>query len=493
MRRFLLVVAVAVALVAGCSGFRDLFTAHADVAATAAGQELKAERLAELLSKAKGIKFTHETAAYVAGLWVDYMLFAEEVAARTLPADSAGTAEVMWPQLAEIRATHWHDSLLARRGTITPAAADSVYRADSLRVLQHILFHVGQKDSPVQHQAARRKAEDALAKLRRGADFGVLASQLSDDPGSKRDQGYLPPSPRGAFVTAFDSAGWSLAPGGTSGVVETPFGYHIIHRPTAQVVQGRLTEYLVERAGVRLDSMYMDSLATIRQLSVSASAPNAIRGAISDRDAAHHSGKTLATWRGGKFTLRDFMRWIDALPPQYTAQLEAAPDSVLSSFTKVVAQNSILIAQAESAGVRETPAEWADLRAKFLSGIDSLQAALGLDAEVVDPTAPLAERSRVAAARVESYFDRVLAGQQRLRPMPAPLSTLLRARGKYRVNQAALDQAVAIADAKRSSADSAAAMNRGVPPGGAGLQPAPGPAPRPGGAQGAPQTSAPTP
>ena len=37
------------------------------------------------------------------------------------------------------------------------------------------------------------------------ADFGQLASQLSEDPGSKADSGFLPPGPKGRFVASFDS------------------------------------------------------------------------------------------------------------------------------------------------------------------------------------------------------------------------------------------------------------------------------------------------
>ena len=42
---------------AGCSNFRDLFSAHADVAAEAGGQELPVERLAEIVaSPRKGVR-----------------------------------------------------------------------------------------------------------------------------------------------------------------------------------------------------------------------------------------------------------------------------------------------------------------------------------------------------------------------------------------------------------------------------------------------------
>ena len=82
------------------------------------------------------------------------------------------------------------------------------------------------------------------------------------------DRGFLPPSPKGKFVTAFDSAGWALAPGAMSGVVETPFGYHIIKRPDQDAARERLTAYLAQSAGTRLDSIYMDSLALTKQIKV---------------------------------------------------------------------------------------------------------------------------------------------------------------------------------------------------------------------------------
>ena len=60
MRRILLVAGVLG--LAGCSSFGDLFSAHADVAASAAGQSLTAEQLSEMMGKAKGAQMNAETA-----------------------------------------------------------------------------------------------------------------------------------------------------------------------------------------------------------------------------------------------------------------------------------------------------------------------------------------------------------------------------------------------------------------------------------------------
>jgi hypothetical protein len=113
-----------------CSSFRDLFSAHADVAAEAGSQRLTPEQLAQIMVSAKGLQPTREAASFVANTWIDYALFAQAVAEGKLPLDSASVAQAVWPQLAELRGTHWHDTLMARRSVLSPNAADSVYRYD---------------------------------------------------------------------------------------------------------------------------------------------------------------------------------------------------------------------------------------------------------------------------------------------------------------------------------------------------------------------------
>ncbi len=450
---------------AGCDN--SLFKAHADVAAEAAGQDLTSERLAAIMGDTKGIRITRDAAEMVSNIWIDYTLFSQAVARGTIPTDSASIAEAMWARIAEIRGSRWFDTLVARQATARPADADRFYAADSARVLQHILFRVEPSAEPPAKAKARRAAEATLARIRAGADFGSLATELSGDPGSARDSGYYPPTPRGTFVTAFDSAGWALGPGEVSGVVETPFGYHIIKRPTQQQAQARILNYLQTAAGAQVDSLYRDSLARVRDLKVSGDAPALIRGAVTDPQGAANSSKTVASWKGGKFTQGDLMRWIYALPPQAVSQANQAPDEQLAQFARLLAENELLLREAAEQGIGLTPDEWQTMQQEYRAEVDTLEVVLGLGQDVTDSSVAKDERSKVAALKMEQYFDGLVKGTSRVRRLPAPLSTILRKQGKWKINEAGLTHAVEIAEAAKGP-DSTAAPAPG------GMQPAPG-------------------
>ena len=71
----------------------------------------------------------------------------------------------------------------------------------------------------------RRCCANALWTAR---DFGELAIQYSDDPGSGVQGGDLGWAGRGRYVLEFDEAAFSLEIGEISQPVQTTFGYHII-------------------------------------------------------------------------------------------------------------------------------------------------------------------------------------------------------------------------------------------------------------------------
>ena len=80
------------------------------------------------------------------------------------------------------------------------------------------------------HQGAgARHAPRASSRTsRRGKDFAALAKEHSQDPGSAVQGGDLGFFTQGQMVGPFNDAAFSLAPGTTSELVETDFGFHII-------------------------------------------------------------------------------------------------------------------------------------------------------------------------------------------------------------------------------------------------------------------------
>jgi parvulin-like peptidyl-prolyl cis-trans isomerase-like protein len=463
---------------AGCDRVRDLFIAHAETAAEAAGRELSSERLAQIMSSAKSVRPTPEAAAMVANIWLDYSLLGQAVARGEVPTDSASVAEAVWPQVAEILGTRWHDTLMARRSSLSPTAVDSLYNNSDQRLFQHILFGARANAPDTLRVAKRKQAQATLAQIKQGAGFGRLASRLSDDPGSKTDAGFLPLGPKGRFVASFDSAAWLLQPGEVSGLVETPYGYHILRRPALREVRERLSDHLLEQVGARLDSAYMDSLARANQVKLVGDAPALIRSAARSPGEAVKSAKSLVHFTGGALTTKDFIRWVNALPPQYSAQLQSADDAALKQFAKALAENALLLRDAEAGGVKVTSEEWSDLSRGYQARLDSLLTDMGLDArELTDAGVPLSQRQSLAAAKVEGYFDRLTDGKSRLRQMPYALATVLRSRLPFRLDDAGIARALELAK-ERAAAKQDSAGGPSVPPGA--MRPAPGPAPIPG-------------
>jgi peptidyl-prolyl cis-trans isomerase D len=85
------------------------------------------------------------------------------------------------------------------------------------------------KIDPKAVDAARAKAEDVLKQVKSGGNFSELAKKYSEDPGSAQKGGSLGWIRRNQTVPEFEKVAFSLPKGATSDLVQSSYGFHIIH------------------------------------------------------------------------------------------------------------------------------------------------------------------------------------------------------------------------------------------------------------------------
>src|SRR5437773_11718519 len=104
MRRSGLVLGVLA--LAGCSALRDAFSAHPEVAGSAAGQTLTVARLGELAGRAKKVPPRPQALTSLTTIYLDHAVFAHELARGRGMDDSALVLPAHWPNVAPRRRAH---------------------------------------------------------------------------------------------------------------------------------------------------------------------------------------------------------------------------------------------------------------------------------------------------------------------------------------------------------------------------------------------------
>ena len=108
---------------------------------------------------------------------------------------------------------------------------------DGLIQTAHILLRLDQKATEAEQKAAKVRIDSIYNALKAGADFAELAKKVSQDPGSAAQGGLLPFVQRGQLVKEFEDAAFALKDGEMSGIVQSPYGYHIILRKEHKMLE----------------------------------------------------------------------------------------------------------------------------------------------------------------------------------------------------------------------------------------------------------------
>ena len=96
------------------------------------------------------------------------------------------------------------------------------------RHARHILVRLAPDADEEAAAAAWSKAGGIISRLDDGEDFAVLATELSDDPGSVASGGDLGTFGRGLMPPEFEKVAFEMQPGEVSKPVKSAFGLHII-------------------------------------------------------------------------------------------------------------------------------------------------------------------------------------------------------------------------------------------------------------------------
>jgi peptidyl-prolyl cis-trans isomerase D len=241
------------------------------------------------------------------------------------------------PEKRKLTYTIIDTSRIASNTQVTPDELQSYYNQhrDEYRVpeqvnVRHILIKSPApgpdgKVDPKADADAKNKAQDILKQVAAGGNFADLAKKYSEDPGSAKNGGSLGWIGKGRTVPEFESAAFSLVKGGTSGLVKSSYGYHIIHVDDKQDAHVKT-----------LDEVKPQIESVLRQQKAARTAEGEANAFVTQ--ARTNGLDKAAAAKGLQVTTTDFVSRTDSLPgigssPQFTeaafAQTaKSAPDMI---------------------------------------------------------------------------------------------------------------------------------------------------------------------
>ena len=453
MKKFALAALGAALLVTGCDSLKDAFSAHVDVVAKAADQELTITRLANLMGSSKA-PLRKDVANAIVDAWVNYHLVAEAAVNNDSLKDVKVVDEAMWAVIANVKAKKWYDNVSKTWKAPDSSTAEAAYNSGSMLAASHILLLT--PDTAAAAKAAVKQKIDAIRAQVTSANFADMAKKNSQD-GSAANGGSLGVFARGAMVREFDQAAAALKPGEISPVVQTQYGYHIIRRPTFAEIKGQFVQAMQQGGLQAAESTYLASLETNNKVEVKPGTAATIR-AVVENPNTHRSDKTvLATSSLGKFTAADLARWMETFPPQaqVAERVKSAPDSMLPLFVKNFVRNELVLKAADSAKLGPDATQLADIRKMFSNAITAAWTALNVDPKALETAAKEKNaRAKLAAQRVEDYVTRLLQQQAQYVDVTQPVQNVLRDKYDHTINAETFDQVLLEAAKVRLATDS---------------------------------------
>ena len=452
VKRTMCVVGVAgLALAAACG---DGFIRDADVVARAGDHELRVDEVAQWLDEGRTVPLRREVLERFIQRWVEYSLYAQRLARGDSLTDSLTVLRVMWPDIEQAKLDVMHESLVKERVKLDSATVDSAYSAGDDRIICHILIRSEPGGSAAQQSRARQRATAVREQALAGTPWSELNERHNEDPGAKPAGGNLGMVRRPDLTPAFGDVAFALEPGEISQVTETSFGYHVIWRPELSEVYDQFREQIRLRLVAQMDSLYYSELDDEWQISVRDDAPARVREVAEAPLEAVNDDHVLGTYRGGRFTIADLVRWLHVLSAQVHQQLFTMGDADLRDFLRSLMRNEVMIRLAREQSIAIPEEVFRRARGNYLTDLRRLHTSLRLDSALAGASTP-EERQLRARGAADRYVARVMRTLRDVVIVPPFLANDLRRENRWEVSGPALDRVIGMASELRAPRDTA--------------------------------------
>jgi len=322
---------------------------------------------------------------------------------------------------------------------------------------------------------ARAKAQDLLARVRRGEDFAELARQHSDDVATRDKGGDLGDFGRGTMLAAFEDVAFRLPPGEVSEVFRTEVGYHIVQSVSRLPLYAHELRYIYPNVGWDAALEMSDSITIRRTDSLAAAVrtPAAGRAAaarlgVHTSEGFHAVGDRRGSGEFTSFLIRlentrvgqvvpgrgfdratgHYIAWVDSIVPARSRDWEQARTAAIEVYRRGASQRALEAKRAEIDSL--LAGGWSlDSLATLLGGWERMKdasAGAGLTglggSEIVDSLVFGTEKGRPALAEGQtSGWLELPGGFARVRlvsrtaPDPARVAAQAENEGRVRLEQ----------------------------------------------------------
>lgn len=176
----------------------------------------------------------------------------------------------------------------------------------------------------------------------------------------------------------------------------------------------------------QFDTAYARALLHDRGARLDPEATDRLRQVATNPWAVTDTSQELATFVGGALTSGQLRRYVQYLSPATRVQMRTALEDRITDFLWGLVLDELMLAQAESAGVRLSDAAHHAMAQEARDAVHALWDRTGLSpAALSSAGATSSDRAHAAARRVEDYLDAAAARRVPLEPVPPFLAVPL--------------------------------------------------------------------